>query len=170
MHGLGMRARRLGVVFLALGACAAGAGDLTVLEGVWTTSVSDRQYGPRVQPASQARPIYFWTRLSGGPESLQELQQQGKLPVRHVWKFSNVFKSGTEKVDPVQEKALPVGDIVDHGGLSAAVGQTGSFTWRTWSRKDAVWGGTWAVTVQYADGQPVMCGGKPCQWTIKLRE
>jgi hypothetical protein len=157
-------------VLSLLCSAAALAGDLTVLEGIWTTSVTNRQYGPKVEADSQARPIYFWTRLSGGKESLETLQKQGRLPIMHVWKFDNVFTSETKKVEPVQDKVLGVGDIVDQGGLVSLVTQTGRFTWRTWSRKEAVWGGKWTVTVQYADGQPVMCDGKPCRWTIKLQE
>lgn len=149
---------------------AALAGDLTVVEGVWTTSVSNRQYGTLLEAGSPAQPIYFWTRLSGGKEALEVLQRQGRLPIRHVWSFSNVFTSSKQDMDPVQEKTLSAGEITDQGALAGLVDRRGHFTWRTWSRKEAVWGGQWTVSVQYANGAPVMCQGKPCRWSINLRE
>jgi hypothetical protein len=149
----------------------AHAGDLTVIEAVWTSSIAGRQYGARVEPDSPARPMYFWTKLAGGPESLAVLRRNGKLPIKHVWQFANVFDSGSSVIDPSQERALAVGQIVDvNGALGDLVDRTGQFTWRTWSKKESVQGGTWTVSVQYADGEPVMCSGKPCQWSIDLEE
>jgi hypothetical protein len=160
-------------IALAILACSwvSHAGDLTVVEAVWTTSVNERQYGAKVEPESPARPIYFWTRLAGGPESLAALKKNGKLPIKHVWRFANVFESGSSSVDPAQERVLNAGQIVDaNGALGGLVDRTGQFTWRTWSKKESVWGGTWTVLVQYADGEPVMCSGSPCQWSINLEE
>jgi hypothetical protein len=81
-----------------------------------------------------------------------------------------VFDTQTEDQEPEQEggKTLPAGSISDQGGLSALVKEGKNFSWRTWTHKKAVWGGTWTVTVQYADGSPVLCEGKPCSWSIKL--
>jgi hypothetical protein len=148
----------------------ANAGDLTVIEAVWTTSVTARQYGRQVEPDAPARPLYFWTKLAGGQEALEILRQQGKLPIKHHWKFTNVFDASAEDQDPEQESAkyLPAGDIRDQGGMAALVNDGKNFTWRTWTHKKAVWGGTWTVTVVYSDGSPVLCESKPCSWSISL--
>lgn len=163
--------RAAALLVALLGGGSAIGGDLSVVEAVWTTSVVNRQYGPKVAPNSPARPLYFWTKLKGGTASLEALQKEGKLPIKHHWKFSNVFRAGGEDREPDQEgKVLSAGDIRDQGGITALVSEGGAFTWRTWTHKQSMWGGTWTVTVLYATGEPVMCNDKPCSWTIKMGE
>ena len=148
------------------------AGDLTVVEGVWTTGVDkdSRQYKDRLEKTAPAKPLYFWTRLKGGRESLEWLAKNGKLPITHEWVFSNAFGKSLDNVDPEQEgKSLPAGNISDTGGLASLINKDGQFLWRTWSNKESVWRGTWVVAVKYADGQPVMCGPKTCRWLIELK-
>ena len=168
VNSLGIRASITASVMLAC--CNSFGGDLTVMEAVWTTSVVNREYGTKVEPNSPAQSLYFWTKLKGGKAALEELKKEGKLPIKHHWKFSNIFKTGSGIVDPDQEgKVLPAGGIQDErGGISSLVSQGGNFTWRTWTHKESVWGGAWTVTVKYATGEPIICNGKPCSWTIKL--
>jgi hypothetical protein len=151
---------------------AAIAGDLTVVEGVWTTGVDkdSRQYKDRLDKSVPAQPLYFWTRLKGGRESLEWLAKNGKLPIMHEWIFSNAIKKSLDSVDPQQEgKSLSAGHISDTGGLASLVNKDGQFLWRTWSNKESVWRGTWVVAVKYADGEPVMCGPKACRWLIVIK-
>ncbi len=160
------------LLLLAIPHHTANAGDLTVVEGVWTTGVDkeSRQYKDRLDKTAPAQPLYFWTRLKGGRESLEWLVKNGKLPIMHEWVFSNAFTTSLDKVDPQQEgKSLPAGNISDTGGLTSLVNNDGKFLWRTWSNKESLWRGTWVVAVKYADGQPVMCGPKACRWLIVLK-
>ena len=163
--------------FLAAGGASfcspvlAQADDLTVVEAVWTTKVMNRQPIDSVKDNSAARPLYFWTRLQGGPIALETLRREGKLPIVHQWVHSTVVGQEGEEVPPDQDdgKQLPGGTITPSGGLSATVNDFGRFRWRTWSHKESMWNGTWTVTVRYANGDPVKCGDDACQWTIELR-
>lgn len=145
--------------------------DLTVVEVAWTSSVVNRQPTDRVQPESRPRPLYFWTRLRGGAATLETLRREGKLPIVHQWVRSTILGQEGEELDPAQDdgKDLGVGSIRGSAGLTATVNDFGSFRWRTWSNKESVTAGTWTVTVRYANGDPVLCSGEPCQWSITLR-
>lgn len=165
--------RTAGFAFLASGClvlCApvlAQSDDLTVVEAVWTTNVLNRQPIDFVKNDSAARPLYFWIRLQGGPNALETLKKEGKLPIVHQWVHSTIFGQEGEEVHPDQD--LPAGAITPSGGLTAMVNDFGEFRWRTWSRKESVWSGTWTVTVRYANGEPVRCGKGTCNSTIELR-
>ncbi|WP_353615282.1 DUF2914 domain-containing protein [Paracidovorax valerianellae] len=63
-------------------------------------------------------------------------------------------------------KLLAVGSIVDNGGLTETVREGRQFRWRTWSHKQSLRRGRWIVRVLYADGEPVPCESRPCQWSF----
>lgn len=154
----------------AIPAAWAQVDDLTVIQAVWTTRIgSDKQFVGKLSDGSPAKPLYFWTRLQGGPEALERLRQEGRLPIVHQWVHSTAVEQTVDEVDPDQEGThLSVGSIRGTGGLASMVDASGAFRWRTWSLKQSVAPGTWTVTVRYATGEPVMCGSRACRWSIEL--
>ena len=165
------------LVFLALAGvvsyspASAQSDDLTVVEAVWATRILNRQPVDAVKDRGSVRQLYFWTRLQGGPNALEALERDGKLPIVHQWVHSTIVGQEGEMLSPDQDdgKQLQVGTITPSGGLTSMVSDHGKFRWRTWSHKESVWGGTWTVTVRYANGDPVMCAESACQWAIDLR-
>ncbi|WP_284410996.1 DUF2914 domain-containing protein [Acidovorax sp. SUPP2539] len=149
--------------------------DLRVERGVWTSGVQNRQYTKELRSDTGVSELYFWTLLKGGPDTLSSLKEQGKLPIIHQWSFSSPLSIAPDVMAPTQEdsqdigKLLEVGAIVDNGGLTATVNEGRDFRWRTWSHKQSLWRGRWIVRVLYADGEPVPCDKKPCQWSFVVR-
>jgi hypothetical protein len=165
-----------GILVTGLGAVApATAQDLKVVQGVWTSSVQDRQFTNELRTGAAVSDLHFWTLLKGGAQTLSELQSRGKLPIIHEWTFVSALRVPADAVSPAQEneqeaaKLLGVGAIVDRGSLKATVGDGREFRWRTWSHKQSLWRGTWVVRVLYADGQPVACDKQPCHWSFYVR-
>ncbi len=161
---------------LLLAALPARAIDLVSVDEVAWASAVDRasgEYTPApARGGSARRPLYFWTRLTGKGDAIERLRTEGKLPIRHCWTSS---VAGVRLVEP--DSATPVEaiklDIDRNGALVGALQREldtrGFFDWRTWSGKRHLHAGLWSVAVQYADGTPVLCAGKPCQYTIELQ-
>ena len=151
------------------------ADDLRVVQGVWTSSVRDRQYTNQLRSGVAVGELHFWTLMKGGPKTLAHLQSRGKLPVLHEWTFASPLRIPADAMSPIQDseqevaKLLGVGAIVDRGGLSATVNEGREFRWRTWSHKQSLSRGTWVVRVLYADGTEVPCEAQPCRWSFFVR-
>ena len=150
-------------------------GLVSVAEAHWAASV-DRASGNFLSPLRQANarhPLYLWTRLTGNAAAIEVLRSERKLPIRHCWTSSVAGLRLPQPLEDTPLEAIKL-DIDEHDsaivkGLQREVDARGFFDWRTWSEKQNIYAGLWIVSVQYADGTAVMCGGVPCRYTIAVK-
>jgi hypothetical protein len=142
------------------------------LEATWCAAVNaDREPEQIYSDTVLKPPLVLWTKIRGGDAALKVLREEGKLPIRHKWFY---FSPWRVKFDG---SAIPT-DVIDLGvgkkalldKLQLELAERGFFDWRTWSRKQNLRSGAWLVKISYADGRPVMCDNKPCQYKIEVTQ
>lgn len=163
------------VLLLTAMAGASSAGDsavVSIVDAAWTHGVGeDRQPRERLERADPDRPLTLWMKVSCSPEALDDLRADGKLPILHKW-----MRNAYSRLSPVgilrmtDSISLSAGSADLFGGLELEARRRGQFDWRTWSTKCNLSRGSWLVRVTYADGSPVLCSGKPCEYRINLEE
>jgi len=148
-------------------------GLLEINEIVWTDGVDLETKNPMkvYQETAPNGFLCLWMKIRGNQQALEELRQNGKLPIRHKW-FSYIgtrpyFDSTKEPTDTID---LSVGKHEVLSELNAELDNRGFFEWRVWSSKKNVRAGWWRVDVVYADNQPVMCGKEPCVYNILVKD
>lgn len=170
----GSRWRIPAVTALALAIWAAPASvarsqdGMVVAEFAWTDGVAEsREVARSLSSAHAGQPLYFWTRIIGDAATLAQMEQEGRLPLRHVW-YRVVggmpVQEGTSAPD--DERSLVVDDIALYETTGAVVAalrreldlRNGWFDWRTWSMKQAPRAGYWYVKVTDNIGRPIVCG------------
>lgn len=174
-------AHALFVLALALPAAATAAEDLVVgKNAVWVRSVSNRVPGPQHTGSAPRAPLYLWMTYQGSSPALQYLQGQGALPIRHRWSVAVGGEIDIEAPDEAftEQLSVPLSvgsssqTVVTQLAGQVATRQSGTFSWRTWSKKESVSRGIWRVEVLYDDDSPVRCdvGGalKPCVFSIRV--
>lgn len=141
---------------------------LTLVEFRWTNHVTAAQCGDTYDGTAPLQPLYLWMRVRGGREAFSQLKADGKLPIRHRW-FKVVgtkvrYEQSTDAIN------LDVGSDATLQPLLTALAAHGSFDWRTWSMKEHVSSGSWLVRLEYAKGDPVLCGDDhhPCEFEIEI--
>ena len=158
----------------ALPRFAAAEGELlvTVDAHAFTDAVdrTTRNFGRRYEKIAPGRaPIVLWTRLVGFPAALERLRAEAKLPIQHQWYWSSGIIVDGQELSLEHAMALGAGSGERMEDLEREVSRRGYFDWRTWSKKNDIFPGHWTVDVVYADGTPVDCGGKPCEYSIDVR-
>ncbi len=139
-----------------------------VAEFAWTEGIAgNREVGASLHSVKSGQPLYFWTRIVGDESTLAQMEQEGRLPLRHVWYRvvgGMTVKEGTSAPD--DERGLAIDDIAlsqTSGDVVAALRREldlrdGWFDWRTWSMKEAPRAGYWYVKVTDNKAQPLGCG------------
>jgi hypothetical protein len=124
---------------------------------------------PPFGPTAQQGPLYLWTRIKGSTKALAILEAAGKLPINHSWYY---FPGGVYggREDAIQTDAIDLSDSRADKikALRLELAQRTFFDWRTWSMKEHVHRGYWAVTLMYADGDPVRCGYRNVECTFRI--
>lgn len=149
-------------------------------EVAWATSLREREPMPAggVLTASRGEPLYFWIRIQGNAEALGELESKGMLPIRHRWvRYGGLSSSVELDATPTDEIVLAIGKEALLPRLRQELDARRHFDWRTWSTKNNLRAGRWAVDVLYGDARrsPVQCriaeetGTKPCHFEIDVR-
>lgn len=166
------------VSLMLLAASPAFSQGFSGAEVLWATSVREREPQPAggVLAASRGEPLYFWMRIQGNAETLEELESKGMLPIRHRWvRYGGLASSVEPDATPTDEIVLGVGKETLLPRLRQEFDGRRHFDWRTWSVKKNLRAGRWAVDVLYGDARrsPVQCrlGGdtKPCHFEIDVR-
>ena len=165
------RALRLPMCAVALLLSAAtGRADplLKVAEVRWTSAVTDGQYGETYDQMAPLQPIYLWMRVEAKQAALDQLRAAGKLPIRHRW--FKVVGTSVRYEQSTDAISLSIGNDQKLQPLLVELMNRGFFDWRTWSMKDHVSPGWWRVRLEYATGQPVLCGADlhPCEFDIDI--
>jgi hypothetical protein len=159
----------LGLLAFEPPAVAADNPQIEVREAVWTSKPSGLQPADSLASPVKRRELCLWTRIEGGAEALSRLERDGKLPIRHVWKY---WVGGVPDRDfPALNDAVSLGvgsDKILKDLKQEAAAKDGSFDWRTWSCKKRMGPGEWAVEVNYRDSTPVQCGEKPCVYRVTI--
>jgi len=147
--------------------------------GVYEKGEKKRQFKKKYfDEAPRMKPFYFWMRVAGKEEALKELRKAGKLPIKHLW----LLVVGRRYLSP-GKAAAQVNEfrIIDSIPLDASkrerlrelgveLEKRHFFDWRTWSFKNRIYPGLWAVRIVYADGKPILCGNnKHCEFIIKIK-
>jgi len=151
---------------------------ITVDDAAFTPAVGDdRQPTQRVNKVAAGDQPYFWTLLSANAATLDQLRQQGKLPIQHAWR-RYVGSVALESADPKKLEGdipLDLGTTALADRLQYEIDHTPnhSFNWRTWSQKGTLTPGSWYVFLKYADGKPVICdvvngAGVPCVYHLEV--
>jgi len=155
------------VIWAAPVSVAFSEDGMVVADFAWTDGVAAREAGKSLRSVRAGQPIYFWTRIIGDAATLAQMEQEGRLPLRHVWYRvvgGMAVQEGTSAPD--DERSLVIDDIAlsqTTGAVIAALRReldlrNGWFDWRTWSMKDAPRPGYWYVKVTDNKGTPLACG------------
>ncbi|GEM_PF-6442510 len=139
---------------------------LQVLDSAWTNKVNaDKNPVERYHQSPNARsPLFFWNKLQGDSNALNQLRTFGKLGIWHMWYHNGQL---------VEQIYLPIGDANTFNQLQAEVQATGIFTWRIWSK--GPWSGSkkqrgnWQVMIRDDQAMYLSCGGQPCQYHISVK-
>jgi hypothetical protein len=179
-RGRGLLRATVGLLLTAAAGTAAADDTqprIIINDAAFTPDVVDRQPDTRIKQTATGQQPYFWTSISANAPTLEQLRQQGKLPIQHAWR-RYVGSVVLESADPGKLE----GDIPLDLGTSSLADKlqyevdhtpTHSFTWRTWSQKGPMSVGSWYVFVKYADGNPVICQvvngtGVPCVYHLEV--
>jgi len=145
---------------------------LTISEAVWTSGIDNMKNPKQIyeETTSGVHQLYLWMRIRGQERALEVLDSQGKLPIQHLW----IYSTGISQVDagspkPIDAIDLTVGKKDKLSKLRLEVKKRGFFDWRTWSMKKNITKGGWLVKLLYADGSPVLCDDKPCEYAIEVQ-
>ncbi len=145
--------------------------SITIAETAWTNGI-DKNKNPAkrfLESVHGTRQLYLWTKVQGTEEALDYLQTKGKLPIFHQWFiYLGPYPQFDETLDPIDAVKLAVGKHEVIQKLSWQIHEKGYFEWRTWSAKQNLRPGWWKVKVVYADGEPVSCEDKPCEYVIEI--
>lgn len=139
--------------FLASGAAADDT--VVVVDWKWASAVDKERREPvsGTRSAPSTVPIYLWTQLKAGKETLENLKSTlaNEAYIRHRWWRS---------VGPHQELTLSDDpDLIVKPDTAAkfALDDKGFFTWRIWSKKENVESGYYEVEIKDKNGGPVLC-------------
>lgn len=153
---------------------ATHAQDLVEVEHfVWTDNVdrSTREAARIYKSPIREREIYFWTRLKGSRDLLEQLRTStdGFIRVRHLWQ-----RYDSDQLLAVADVPLNVGRKEDLRKLGYEVDALGFFRWTVWSYVRPLTRGHWRVDVVYGESyEPVMCVSgditKPCFFAIEVK-
>lgn len=164
----------------AHGASALAADLLSVEDAVFARHVdrSTKEYsGPVGGNFTEAPPLFFWTRIKGGHAAFRLLVEKKKLPIVHLWERrvggdrindTHLAASELDALEVVFRESINT-DIDDQRVLEAfgiEVNALGEFDFRTWTKKENLRGGIYVVRITYQDGEPVLCSGRPCTFSI----
>ena len=118
-------------------------------EALWTDRVDSRSrtYSTALGQSATVKSLFLWTRIKGKRLALDQLEREGKLPIRHKWPRRTVLDLVPEGVsEPVNNIAIPEARAERlQQQLQAEVGARGYFDWRTWSGKANVRPRMWKV-------------------------
>jgi hypothetical protein len=118
---------------------------------------------PPVSVATSGRPIYVWFTLDGGQAAVDQLRSGSPMAIQVHWANDNPNGHA-----PPLTTAVTVGRPDLASTFQGEVQRTGSFTWHSWTRKDALSPGRWTVSLTAPDGQPITCGQAPCQLSFDV--
>ena len=150
---------------------------IEVADAVWTREVNKETKKPvtALSRSVSGDRLVLWMQIKGSERALDQLVEQGKLPIRHKWFRDSIVGSEARGVEtPIDEIEIPAAKRGIVSKLRNEVRSTGHFSWRTWSYKEKPGRGTWKVRVVYADNTPVFCGApvsgnQPCEYKIEVR-
>ena len=132
--------------------------EILVVDVAFTSRVDGRDPVDRLTSPASVVPLNLWVRVIGDANALKRLSKNG-LPLKHIWFYvgpAGILNLGEATFK--DEIPLHVGRVEELiQKLDQEVQQKGSFDWRTWSRKQNLPEGRWAVRIVYANNVPVRC-------------
>lgn len=132
--------------------------EILVVDVAFTSRIDGRDPVDRLASPASVVPLNLWVRVIGDAKALKRLSKNG-LPLKHIWFYvgpAGILDLGEASFK--DEIPLHVGRVEELiKKLDQEVQQKGSFDWRTWSRKQNLPEGRWAVRIVYANNVPVRC-------------
>lgn len=132
----------LGCLLNAWVMTAMAAPQIVVSECAWSNEILERE---PVFPYTATAPLYFWTKIQGNAEALEQLKRRRVLLIEHIWQRL----SGTRFriVDKIRLPIQASDELIN--GFEWEVKERGFFDWRTFSVKRNLPSDYWRVQVYY---------------------
>jgi hypothetical protein len=137
--------------------------ELVVAQWGFGHSLETARRQPLQGNGVRGRPIYLWMTLNGTQAAVDRMRLGSRLAIEVRWtpEDDNARASVAE---------LTIGGPGVADALEQRVRGRGFFEWHSWTWRSALGAGTWTVSLNYPNGQPLLCGQhlQPCRFTINV--